>query len=129
MTEFSYSVKTSKGIEKIIEQLSINLKEIGFGILGTLNFKEILQKKGIDYPLKYILLEVCNPSAAKHVLEMNPENGLLLPCTIAVYGKGNENTISLAKPTALLSMMSEKNIQDMSKEIEQKLVQAIENSK
>lgn len=129
MTEFSYSVKTSKSIEKIIEQLSINLKEFGFGILGTLNFKEILQKKGIDYPLEYRLLEVCNPSAAKHVLEMNPENGLLLPCTIAVYGKGSENTISLAKPTALLSMMHEKNIQDMGEEIEQKLVQAIDNSK
>lgn len=128
-SSFSYSVKTLKTINQAVEDITASLKEVGFGVLGTLNFKEILQKKGINYPLEYRLLEVCNPLAAKHVLEMNPENGLLLPCTIAVYGKGNENTISLAKPTALLSMMSDKNMQDMGKEIEQKLVQAIENSK
>ncbi|MEO9276610.1 MAG: DUF302 domain-containing protein [Nitrososphaera sp.] len=99
---FSYTVKTQKTINQAVEDVTASLKEVGFGVLGTLNFKEILQKKGLDFKDEYRLLEVCNPLAAKQVLESNPEVGLLLPCTIAVYQKNNENWISLAKPTSLL---------------------------
>jgi uncharacterized protein (DUF302 family) len=102
---------------------------VGFGVLGTLNFKEILQKKGLDFKDEYRLLEVCNPSAAKQALESNPEIGLLLPCTIAIYQKNNESFISLAKPTALLANMHDNQLDKLGQEMEQKLVSAIQNVK
>ena len=122
---FSYTVKTAKTINQAIEDVTASLKEVGFGVLGTLNFKEILQKKGLDFKDEYRLLEVCNPLAAKQVLESNPEIGLLLPCTIAIYQKNNENWISLAKPTSLLANIGDTKLDKFGKEIEQKLVQAI----
>lgn len=122
---FSYTVKTAKTINQAIEDVTASLKEIGFGVLGTLNFKEILQKKGLNFKDEYRLLEVCNPLAAKQVLESNPEIGLLLPCTIAVYQKNNENWISLAKPTSLLANIGDSKLDKFGEEIEQKLVQAI----
>ena len=122
---FSYTVKTAKTINQAIEDVTASLKEAGFGVLGTLNFKEILQKKGLDFKDEYRLLEVCNPLAAKQVLESNPEIGLLLPCTIAIYQKNNENWISLAKPTSLLANIGDTKLDKFGKEIEQKLVQAI----
>ncbi len=124
-SSFSYTVKTQKTIDKAVEDLTTNLKEVGFGVLGILNFKEILQKKGLDYKEEYRLLEVCNPSAAKQVLESNPEIGLLLPCTIAVYQKNNENYISLAKPTSLLANIHDNLLDKFGEEMEQKLVSAI----
>jgi len=74
-------------------------------------------------------MEVCNPQLAKQVLESNPDLGLLLPCTIAVYQKDNENYISLAKPTSLLAMASEQNFQITGEEIENNLIKVIEKSK
>lgn len=124
-SSFSYTVKTTKTINQAIEDVTASLKEIGFGVLGTLNFKEILQKKGLDFKDEYRLLEVCNPQAAKQALESNPEIGLLLPCTIAVYQKNNENWISLAKPTSLLANIGDTKLDKFGEEIEQKLVQAI----
>jgi len=53
--------------------------------LGTLDFKEIFAKNGVDYPHQYKLLEVCNPQAAKQALDSDPNIGLLIPCTITVY--------------------------------------------
>ena len=50
---FSYTVKTEKNIDVVIQDLTSNLKEIGFGILGTLDFKNIFQKKGIEYANDY----------------------------------------------------------------------------
>jgi len=126
---FSYSVKTEKEIEDVISTLTDDLKEIGFGVLETLDFKKILEDKGLEFSDNYKLLEVCNPNLAKQVLEQSPDLGLLLPCTIAVYQKDNENYISLAKPTALLAMASEQNLQFSGEEIESNLIKVIEKAK
>lgn len=123
---FSYTVKTLKTINQAVEDVTASLKEVGFGVLGTLNFKEILQKKGLEFKEEYRLIEVCNPSAAKQALESNPEIGLLLPCTIAIYQNNNENFISLARPTALLANIHDDKLDKFGQEMEQKLVSAIQ---
>ena len=126
---FVHTVKTTKGIDEVIINLSKNLKKIGFGVLETLDFKKILLEKGLEFPKEYRLLEVCNPNLAKQVLDANPDLGLLLPCTIAVYQKNNEKYISLARPTSLLSMASEDNLKFSGQEIEDNLIKIIEKTK
>jgi uncharacterized protein (DUF302 family) len=126
---FSYTVKTQKATDDVIEEITSNLTKIKFGVLGTLDFKEIFAKKGIDFPKEYKLLEVCNPEAAKQALDSDPDIGLLLPCTIAVYEKDGENYISLARPTVLLSVAQNTELEAMGKEIESKLIKVIDDSK
>lgn len=126
---FNYTVKTQKNIDDIIKEITTKLSEIQFGVLGILDFKEIFAKKGVEYPHEYKLLEVCNPQIAKQALESDPNIGLLLPCTIAIYEKNGENYISLAKPTELLSVASNTELESMGKEIETKLIQVIDNVK
>ena len=126
---FTHTVKTQKSIEEVIINLTEGLKEIGFGVLETLDFKKILSDKGLEFSNNYRLMEVCHPSLAKQVLEANPDLGLLLPCTIAVYQKDNENFISLAKPTSLLAMASDQNLKFSGEEIENNLIKVIEKIK
>ncbi len=126
---FTHTVKTEKSIDTAITDLTENLKEIGFGVLETLDFKKILSDKGLEFADNYKLMEVCNPHLAKQVLEANPDLGLLLPCTIAVYHKNNENFISLARPTSLLSMVSDDNLKISGEDIENGLIKVIENTK
>jgi len=126
---FTYTVKTQKSIDNVITDLTDNLKEIGFGVLETLDFKKILLKKGLEFANDYKLMEVCNPHLAKQVLEANPDLGLLLPCTIAVYQKDDVNFISLARPTSLLSMISDDNLKISGEDIEKGLIRIIENTK
>jgi len=126
---FTYTVKTQKSIDNVITDLTDNLKEIGFGVLETLDFKKILLEKGLEFANDYKLMEVCNPRLAKQVLEANPDLGLLLPCTIAVYQKDDVNFISLARPTSLLSMISDDNLKISGEDIEKGLIRIIENTK
>ena len=126
---FSYTVKSKKPIPDILKQMPEHLKAIGFGVLGSLNFQKILTEKGENFEQPYELLEVCNPKLAKQVLELNPDLGLLLPCTIAVYKKKDGNYISLAKPSALLEMASEDSLKFMGEEIEKNLIQVIDKVK
>jgi uncharacterized protein (DUF302 family) len=60
---------------------------------------------------------------------LDPNIGLLLPCTIAVYEKDGENYVSLAKPTTLLSVTANAELESMGKEIETKLIEVISSSK
>ena len=129
MMDFTHTVKTQKNIDDVIIDLTENLKEIGFGVLEILDFKKILTEKGLEFSNSYKLMEVCHPNLAKQALEANPDLGLLLPCTIAVYQKDNENFISLARPTSLLSMVSEQNLKFSGEEIENGLIKIIENTK
>jgi len=122
---YHYTIKTQKTIDNVIKDITSSLSEIKFGILVTLDFKEIFAKKGIDYPHEYKLLEICNPQAAKQALDSDPNIGLLLPCTIAVYEKDGENYISLAKPTELLAVASNTELQSMGEAIEGKLIRII----
>ena len=126
---FSYTVKTQKAMDDAVEEITSNLTKIKFGVLGTLDFKEIFAKKGIDFLNEYKLLEVCNPVAAKQALDSDPNIGLMLPCTIAIYEKNDENYISLARPTVLLSVAQNTGLEAMGKEIESKLIKVIDDSK
>jgi len=126
---FTYTVKTQRSIDDIIVNLTEDLKGIGFRVLEILDFKKILSEKGLEFSDNYRLMEVCNPSLAKQVLEASPDLGLLLPCTIAIYQKDNENFISLARPTSLFSMASENNLKFSGEEIENNLVKIIEKVK
>jgi len=126
---FTHTVKTQKNIDDVITIIAENLKEIGFGVLEILDFKKILHAKGLEFSNDYKLMEVCHPNLAKQVLEANPDLGLLLPCTIAVYQKDNENFISLARPTSLLAMASDSSLKFSGEDIETNLIGIIENVK
>jgi len=126
---FHYSVKSKKTIDDVVESLTKNLKDVGFGVLGTLDFQKIFQSKGLEFDRKYKLLEVCNPIAAKTVLDSNPELGLMLPCTIAVYDDNGYTVISLAKPTSILSITSDDSFKELGLDIESKLIQSIDKTK
>ena len=125
---FTHTVKTTKTIKEVTDTLTEGLKEIGFGVLEVLDFKKILSEKGLEFADNYRLMEVCNPNLAKEVLESNPDLGLLLPCTIAIYEKNNEKFISLARPTSLLEMASENNLKFSGQEIEDNLIRIIQKA-
>jgi uncharacterized protein (DUF302 family) len=106
---FDYTVATEKSIEQSITDLTAALKEGGFGVLGILDFQELLRQKGVELGREYRLLEVCNPKAAKGALDKDPKVGLLLPCTIAIYVDGSITRISLLRPSMLLNLIPESN--------------------
>ncbi len=126
---FSYIVATKKEIENAIDDITENLKEIGFGILEILDFKNLLQDKGLEFNCNYKQMQVCNLELVKQVLGINPELGLLLPCSIAVYLKNDKNFVSLAKPSDVLSVVSDDVWKFIDKDIETNLIQVIENPK
>lgn len=126
---FEYGVMTNKDISTTVRDLTDHLKEKGFGVLGTLDFTSLLKNKGIQFDKNYRLLEVCNPSAAKRALDTDIRVGLLLPCTIAVYEEDGKTRISLLKPSSLLSLIGNEELNKLGNDIEPRLKEAIDETR
>jgi len=90
--ELDLSYETVK--ERVVEEL----KREGFGVLTEIDVQAKLKEKlGIDFK-KYIILGACNPASA-HQANLAEENiGLMPPCNVIIYERGNKIVLSVIKP-------------------------------
>ncbi|MBP1930867.1 DUF302 domain-containing protein [Ammoniphilus resinae] len=129
--DFHYTVTTDKSINEAIQSLEQKLKENKFGILWQLDLPAKLQEKGVtSYTSPYHILEVCNPKEAARVLNQNELVGYFLPCKITVYqSKDGQTKIGLPKPSAMINLLDDQELQSIAQEIEATLINVLEQSK
>ncbi len=75
------------------------------------------------------LLEVCNPVEAAQVLNRNQLVGYFLPCKIVVYESEGVTKIGLPKPSALIGLLDEPELNTIAENIEEILIDALNKSK
>jgi len=129
--DFHYTVTTDKTISEAIQSLEQKLKENKFGILWQLDLPAKLQEKGVtSYTSPFHILEVCNPKEAARVLNQNELVGYFLPCKITVYqSKDGQTKIGLPKPSAMINLLDDQELQSIAQEIEATLINVLEQSK
>jgi ubiquinone/menaquinone biosynthesis C-methylase UbiE len=125
---FNYTVETTNGLEETLEKLRANLMEEKFGVLWEFDIKEKLEEKGLEFDQPYKVLEVCNPHEAKKVLDKNKLVGYFLPCKIVVYGDQGKIKIGLPKPTFLMQIVEDDELNEIAVDIENRLISAIDKS-
>lgn len=123
-----YEKMTSKSFDEAVESVVNSLKEVKFGVLWKLNFKDKMAEHDIDFPNNFMILEVCNPQKANEVLSKHIEVGYFLPCKVVVYEKDGNVFIGTAKPGNLIGMMGYDDLDDVAKEVEEVLIKAINNA-
>src|SRR5512145_966221 len=89
-----------------------------FGVQGIHNVTATLRSKGLVFDRKLYIYEVCNPEAAKKVLDTNIKIGTALPCRVTIYLEGKEVVLETIKPTTMLKMFDEPALEATAREIE-----------
>lgn len=123
---FDYTVETSKNVEEAVTAVEERLKKENFGVLWKLDLTAKLQEKGMDFDTPYTVLEVCNPKEAQRVLYENLLVGYFLPCKIVIYEDNGTTKIGLPKPTSLIQMIQNDEIQTTAEDIERRLISSID---
>jgi len=93
-----YTVHTNQDLSTVKKELEAKAKEVGFGVLHSYAFKEILESKGFPIDKDITVFEICNPMAAQEALTRLSDISVYLPCRLSVYeedGKAVLSTISL----------------------------------
>ena len=112
--------------EDIIDKVTQDLKEEGFGILTEIDVKETLKKKlDIDFK-KYKILGACNPPYAHKALLAEDKIGTMLPCNVIVQELENGNIeVAAVNPMASMQAVKNKKLHKVAEEITDKLEKII----
>lgn len=111
-----------------IEQVTISLRQQGFGILWSMDMRGIFSKKlGVtDYP-PYTVLGACNPPLAHQVLELDPSFGHLLPCNVVVTCSEDGTTrVGAVDPRPLAGLADRPDLAEVLTTVHDRLVTALE---
>jgi len=123
---YYFEKNLASSFEKVLANVTEELKKEGFGILTEIDVSATLKKKlNVDFP-KYTILGACNPPFAYKALQVEPKIGTMLPCNVIVQELA-DGTIDVAAVDPVASMQSIHNpqLQGVAEEIQLKLQKVI----
>jgi uncharacterized protein (DUF302 family) len=119
--------KVAKGtVDEVVAKIEEAAAANQFGVLGIHDLKQKLNTKGLDFGPECRVLEVCNPSKAKTVLEADMSISNALPCRISVYEEQGTVKVSTLKPTQLLGLFGRPELEPVAKEVEEIMFRIID---
>ena len=123
-----YFNKTINGtFEEVIDKVTKELQEEGFGILTEIDVKETLKKKlDVDFN-KYRILGACNPPYAHKALLAEDKTGTMLPCNVIVQEiEADVIEVAAVNPMASMQVVENEKLNDVAGEITARLENVIE---
>lgn len=121
MISYGFKKELDIGFDDALARVIEALKSEGFGVLTEIDVKATLKKKlDVEFP-RYQILGACNPTNAHKALLAEPDIGLMLPCNVVVYEKGEGSVVSVIKPTTAMGMVDNPKLREIAETVEEKL--------
>ena len=121
MITYGFSKEIDMEFGKAVDMVVDELKKEGFGVLTRIDVKAKLKEKlGIDF-CRYEILGACHPASAHEAILVEENIGLMLPCNVIVYEKGNRTVISMIKPMVAMEMIDNGKLKEVARNVQEKL--------
>ena len=121
MIHYGFTKELDIPYETVIELVREALKKEGFGVLTEIDVKEKMKEKlGLNFR-KYIILGACNPPNAHQAILAEENIGLMLPCNVIIYERGNKIVLSIIRPTVAMQMIANPALRSIAENVEVKL--------
>ncbi len=126
MITYGFTKELAVPFEQVRESAIEELKKEGFGILTEIDVRaKFKEKLGIEFR-NYVILGACNPPNAHKAILAEENIGLMLPCNVIVYEKGDKTVISMIKPTVAMQVVGNPQLEPIGRFIEAKLKAAFD---
>ena len=125
-SKYGLGVVVKGEFDAIVARTTDALKAEGFGVLTTIDVTQTLkQKLNVDFR-RYLILGACNPPIAHRSLQAELEIGLLLPCNVIVYDRGDGTLgVSAMAPVPTIGIVGNPALTDMATEADARLRRAL----
>ena len=121
-------VSTDKTVSAAATALEAAVPANHFGVMQVHNLKETMTKKGMEFARECLIFEVCQPQQAKKVLDQDMNVSTALPCRISIYEEGGKTILAALKPTTLLAMFNEPQLEKVAQEVEDTMVKIMKEA-
>jgi uncharacterized protein (DUF302 family) len=111
-------LSTDKTVSKTAAALQAAVLANHFGVMQVHDLKETMAKKGVEFSRECLIFEVSQLQQAKKVLDQNMSVSTALPCRISIYEEGGKTILATLKPTTLLAMFNEPQLEKVAQEVE-----------
>ncbi len=124
--KYGFSKTTELPFEQAIANVTEELKKEGFGVLTTIDVRDTFKKKlNADFP-PYVILGACSPPFAWQALNVEEEIGLLLPCNVIVYRKGEKTVVAAFDPEVMTKIVENDDLPPIAAEVGARLRRVID---
>jgi uncharacterized protein (DUF302 family) len=121
MLHYGFTKELDIPYKTVIELVKEALKKEGFGVLTEIDVKEKMKEKlGLDFR-KYIILGACSPPDAHQAILAEENIGLMLPCNVIIYERGNKIVLSIIRPAVAMQMIANPALRSIAENVEVKL--------
>lgn len=112
---------SGSNLAEVEDKLTTAFKEIGFGVLNTLDFQAILQEKIQKDIGNYKLLQICNPGLAYEAIQQQPSIGLQLPCNVLIRKEKDTFVVDVQSPKDSIPAHASEDLKQMADELNAKI--------
>ena len=124
--QYAVTAETALGFDEIVARTRTELEAEGFGVLTEIDVQTTMkQKLGVEME-PYLILGACNPTFAHQALELEPELGVLLPCNVVVYQRGERTFVSAVDAERMLSIVDNDELAPVAAEVRSRLARVVE---
>ena len=126
--KYYFDTKIVGDFNNIVDRVTEELKQEGFGVLTEIDIAETMKKKlDVDLP-KYKILGACNPQYAYRALQAENKIGTMLPCNVIVQEtEDGKVEVSAVNPMASMQAVENPELGTLASEVTEKLKRVIAN--
>jgi len=125
-TRYGLRVELPVPFDTAVARTTDALKTQGFGVLTTIDIRQTLKQKLDRDFRRYVILGACNPVLADKALHAELEIGLLLPCNVIVYERGDhDSTVAAMAPLPAMGMIGNPELEAVAAEADTRLRAAL----
>ena len=119
--EYGVGRDLDQPFQEVLGRVREALKAEGFGVITEIDVQKTMKEKlGID-GRPHVILGACNPKYAHEALSVEDDLGLLLPCNVVVYEKGEGSRVAVINAVAMMGMVGNDRLAPIADEIQERL--------
>jgi uncharacterized protein (DUF302 family) len=122
---FEETVVLTGPFEEVLAATKSALAEQGFGVLTEIDMQHTLQSRIGKQIGRYVILGACNPALAAAALDVEPQVGALLPCSVVVHQVDATVHVDALDPGLMVSMTSRDELAPIAAEARQRIGDAL----
>lgn len=125
-TSYALRVTCSLTPDEADERIRDALAQEGFGVLTEIDMAATLQAKlGLEVE-PYRILGACSPPLAATALQSEPDIGLLLPCNVVIYARGDRTVVAALDPRTMVDITGNSEMDEVAQDARARLERVLE---